>query len=123
MKRHLGIIMIGILFLGVMGIAFSSYVMPQHAEACGWGRSGGGGGDYVPQQRGPRGAFNNGDVLTKEQAFDIVSNHVKRLNPTLSVGQIIDAGSYFDAEVLSEAKVVVEHLGVDKHSGRIMPIG
>ena len=121
MKKYLGIIMIGILFLGVVGVAYSSFMGPQHAEACGWGRSGG--GDFVPQQRGSRGAFNSGESLTKEQAYDIVSNHLKKLNPNLSVGEIIDAGSFFEAEILSEAKEVIERLAVDKRSGRIMPIG
>ena len=123
MKKYLGITMIGILFLGFMGVAYSSFMGPQHAEACGWGNSKGGGGDYTPQQRGSRGAFNNRESLTKEQAYDIVSNHVKKLNPNLSVGEIIDAGSFFEAEILSEAKEVIERLAVDKRSGRIMPIG
>jgi len=121
MKNYLGVAVIGVLFLGVMGVAYFSFLGPHHAEACGWGQSGG--GDYVPQQRDSRGAFNNGESLTKEQAFDIVSNYLKKMNPNLSVGEIVDAGSFFNAEVLSESKAVIEHLAVDKRSGRIMPIG
>lgn len=48
--------------------------------------------------------------------------HVKKLNPNLEVGRINDAGSFFEAEILSKDKEVVQLMGVDKESGRLMLI-
>ncbi len=121
MKRHLRIILTGVFFLAVIGVGYSMFMVPKHADACGYGSSGGQG--YVPQQRGNSGGyFASKPSLTKEQAFDIVTNHVKKLNPNLRVGQINDAGNFFEAEILSEGNEVVQLMGVDKQSGRLMII-
>lgn len=59
---------------------------------------------------------------SKEQAFDIVSNHIRKLKPDLRVGQINDAGNFYEAEILSTDNEVVQLIGVDKQSGRLMLI-
>ena len=52
----------------------------------------------------------------------MVANQVKKLNPDLRIGRLQDAGSYFEAEVLGANGEVVQRLGVDKESGRIILI-
>lgn len=121
MKTYLGIAIAGVLFLGIVGLGFSHFTGSGHANACGWGQSGG--GNYVPERRGPAtGSLSERPFLTKEQAYDVVATHVKRLNPSLQIGQIRDEGSFYDAEILAENGEVVQRLGVDKESGRIMVI-
>lgn len=68
------------------------------------------------------GSLSTKPFLTKEQAYDVVENHVRKLNPALKIGQIIDAGSFYEANVLAENGEVVQRLGVDKESGQIMLI-
>ena len=120
MKRTVKMILSGILFLAVIGLAYSIFMGPGHANACNWGSQGG--KDYVPQKRGSTGPLASRATLTKEQAYDIVANHIQKLNPNLEVGDIKDAGRFYEAEVLSEGKEVIERLAVDKQSGRLMPI-
>lgn len=120
MKKNVKIIITGISFLAVMGLAYTPFAGPDYADACNWGSRGG--KDYVPQKRKSIGPMAKRSSLTKEQAYDIVANHVNKLNPSLEIGEIKDAGRFFEAEVLSEDKEVVERLGVDKQSGRLMPI-
>ena len=120
MKRAVKIILSGILFLAVIGLAYTTFMGPGNANACNWGSQGG--KDYVSQKRGSTGPLANRSTLTKEQAYDIVANHIKKLNPNLEVGDIKDAGRFYEAEVLSEGKEVIERLAVDKQSGRLMPI-
>ena len=122
MKRHFKTVFTGLLLLALIGIGFSMFIGPKQAGACGWGRSGG--QDYVPERRGGgfTGPLAARSSLTKEQALDIVSNHVKRLNPNLKVGQINDAGSFFEAEILSGDNEIIQLMGVDKASGRLMLI-
>lgn len=120
MKRRFKTILTGLFVLTLIGVGSSMFVAPEQAEACGWGRSGG--QDYVPQRQGPAGPLASRPSLTREQALDIVSNHVRRLNPSLKVGQINDAGSFFEAEILSGDSEVVQLMGVDKASGRLMLI-
>lgn len=59
-------------------------------------------------------------ALTKEQVRDILISHVKRLNPNLKIGQIKDNGGFYETEILSKDKEVVQILGVDKHTGRLI---
>jgi hypothetical protein len=120
MKRQVRIIITGFLFLATMG--YTLFVGPDPASACrmrNWGSPGG--GDYVPKWRPPTGSF-DGPSLTKEQAFDIVANHIKKFNPNLQVGQIKDAGPFYEVEILSDGREVVERLGVDKQSGSLQPL-
>ena len=121
MKKHSKKLVFGILSLAIFGFGFLVFTGHQPAEACGWGGSGGQG--YAPQQRGNQmGPLASKPALTQEQAFDIVSNHIKRLNPDLRVGQINDAGNFFEAEILATDNEVVQLMGVDKQSGRLMLI-
>lgn len=120
MKRPVKIIILTVLFVAIIGFSPTFFVGSNHASACGWGNSGG--ENYVPQRRGPTGPLAQRYTLTKEQAFEIVSQHVKRLNPDLEVGRINDAGSFFEAEILSRDNEVVQLVGVDKTSGRLILI-
>ena len=121
MKKHFKITLAGIFLLTFIGFSASFFIGPDIATACSWG--GGGGQGYIPEKRdksmGPLAAKPS---LTKEQAFDIVSNHVKKTNPDLTVGRINDVGNLYEAEVLSQDNEVVQLIGVDKFSGRLMII-
>jgi hypothetical protein len=105
MKRYfVGIAVVGILSLGVMGFTNIPLIGVNHSDACGrMGKSGGG-------------------SLTKEQAYDVLANHVNKINPDLEIGVIKDGGGFYMAEILSEDKEVVERLAVDKKSGQLRVI-
>jgi len=122
MKRYVvGIAVVGILFLGVMGFVGVPFIGLTHSNACSnMGKAGG--GDFVPQQRSQVGSYFNRPALTKEQAFDVLANHVKKINPDLEIGEIKDGGGFYEAEVLSQEKEVVERLAVDKKSGQLRVI-
>ncbi len=120
MKRYVKKIIPGILFLATLGFGYTFYMGPSPADACGTGRAGG--EDYVPKRRGPSGPIAQRPLVTKEQAYDIVTNHVKRLNPTLEVGPINDAGGFYEVDILTDKNKLVQRLGVDKQSGRLMLI-
>ena len=117
MKRYGRILITAILFLAIAGGGSFFLIGPQNAEACGYGNSGG--GDYVPQRRGFSGDTAK-SALTEDQAHEIVANHITRLNPDLEVGEIKDAGRFFEAEILSKDEEIIQLLGVDKFSGRLM---
>jgi len=124
MKTFGAVIIGGLLLLAVFGVAFSNFSGFGHAQACGRGWGAPGGGDYVPQQRsGLSNSFrNSAPALTQDQAQELVANHVKKLNPDLKIGRLQDAGSYYEAEVLGTNGQVVQRLGVDKESGRMILI-
>ena len=88
------------------------------ANACGWGQGGGQG--YVPQRRDQNGFLAQKKPLTQEQAKDIVANYVKRLNPNLTVGNVKDNGSFYEAEIIAEDNEVIQLVGIDKQSGRLI---
>ena len=89
------------------------------ADACGYGQSGG--QDYVPQKRGGGDAYSaQKSALTKEQVREIAAKHVQKLNPDLEVGNINDAGGFYEVEIMSKDKEILQLLGVDKLSGRLM---
>ena len=96
--------------LGLAGIDFAS--------ACGWGQGGGQG--YVPQRRDQNGYLAQKQPLTQEQARDLVTNYVKRLNPKLEVGTITDNGGFYEAEIIGEGNEIIQLVGVDKQSGRLI---
>ena len=95
-----------------------SFVGIDIANACGWGQGGGQG--YVPERRDQNGYLAQKQPLTLEQARDIVTNYVKRLNPKLEVGKINDNGGFYEAEVIGEGNNVIQLVGVDKQSGRLI---
>jgi len=109
-----------VVILAVIGIGFFILGRPGHVSACGYGSQGG--GDYTPQQRKSDGYLAKKQSITKEQAYEIVSNHVKKLNPNLTVGQVNDAGNFYEAEILSKDNEVIQLIGIDKFSGRMMLI-
>jgi hypothetical protein len=120
MKKVVGIIVAGV-FILALGMGFSHIPMMGSGSAysCGWGSSSSGGGDYVPQRRGSIGPA-NAPSLTKDQARDVLSNHVKSLNPDLKIGPVTDGGGFYEADILARSGSVVEHLAVDKISGGIV---
>ncbi len=120
MRRELKNIVVGILLITTIGFGYTLFVGPKHANACGTSRAGG--EDYVPQRRDQVGPIAQGPLITKEQAYDIVASHVKRLNPALEIGQVNDAGGFYEVEVIANKNEVVQRLGVDKQSGRLMLI-
>ena len=58
--------------------------------------------------------------LTENQAREIVTNYVKRLNSKLEVGRVKDSGSFYEAEIIAEDKEVIQLVGIDKRSGRLI---
>jgi len=88
------------------------------ANACGWGQGGGQG--YVPQRRDSNGFLAQKQALSEEQARDIVTKYVKRLNPNLEVGKVKDNGSFYEAEIIAEDNEVIQLVGIDKKSGRLI---
>ena len=122
MKRFLKIFFAGILVITLIGIGQLFIIGPDHASACGYNSGSAGGGDYVPQRRDGTGPMAQKSFLTKEQAADLASSHVKRLNPNLKVGQINDAGSFYEIQILNDTNDVVQRLGVDKQTGRLILI-
>lgn len=90
------------------------------AGACGYGEGGGQG--YVPQRRDEGNAYAARPALTIEQARQIVEQHVTKLNATLKVGPMNDAGELFEAKIFSKDNEVVQIIGVDKRSGRLVLI-
>ena len=118
MKRNVSSFLIGIFFMAIIGFALIAFTGFDHANACGTGSPGG--QDYVPQRRGPTGPLTQRPALTIEQAYEIVANHIRRLNPSLKVGQLNDAGSFYEAEILSQNDELIQRMGVDKLSGRLM---
>jgi hypothetical protein len=120
MKRYVKYVLVVILIVAMAGSASLLVIPPRTASACGFG--GVGGNDYVPQRRNSPGYLTNKTAITAEQAREIVSSHVRKLNPNLEVGRVNDAGGFFEAEILSTDKEVVQLMGIDKFSGRLMPI-
>ena len=119
MKTRKNLIIRVVVILAVVAGAITLLQATNMAGACGWGNSGG--GDYVPQQREAAGNFlAQKPPLTESQARDIVSNYVKRLNPELEIGTVTDNGSFYEAQIISAEKEVVQLLGVDKQSGRLI---
>ena len=118
MKKYKNFLVTAVLFTAMVGAAGFFITIPQNANACGYGNSGG--NDYTPQRRSSSGYLAQKNALTPEQAREIVSSHIRKLNPNLEVGSVNDAGGFFEAEILSKDKEVVQLLGVDKFSGRLM---
>ena len=91
-----------------------SFVGVDIANACGWGQG------YVPQRRDSNGYLAQKQALTEEQARDIVTRYVKRLNSKLEVGNLKDNGSFYEAEIIAEDNEVIQLVGIDKQTGRLI---
>ena len=88
------------------------------AAACGWGQAGG--GDYVPQRRDSNGLWASKGNVSESQAREIVTNYVKKLNPNLAIGEVKDNGGFYEVQVIDQSREVVQLMGVDKRSGRLI---
>ena len=119
MKNNSRGLIAAVLFSAVMIGAYFWPVGPQSTSACMMGTPGGG-DYYMPQRRFPAGQQAQRAALSQEQARQIVTTHVRKLNPDLNVGSINDTGGFYEAEVLSKENEVIQLIGVDKFSGRIM---
>jgi len=117
MSRIAKLTKIFILFLTIIGVF--SFAAIDFAQACGWDRQGGGQG-YVPQRRDQNGFLAQKQVVTQDEARDIVSNYIKRLNPKLAIGNITDNGGFYEAEIIGDDNQVIQLVGVDKQSGRLV---
>ncbi len=89
------------------------------AWACNTGTPGG--GDFGPRARYQPSPSRSGEGVTQNHAYDILSDHISRLNPNLKVGKGLDAGTHYEFEVLVDGKRV-ERLAVDKSTGLIRPV-
>ncbi len=98
--------------------AMTQFVWTDIAAACGYGQSGGSG--YVPQRRDSDGFLANKSPVSEDQAREIVSGYVKRLNPDLEIGKVTDNGGFYEVEVVDAGNEIVQLLGVDKRSGRLI---
>jgi hypothetical protein len=105
--KSLGFLLVGAIFL-----------LPLNAMACGFGNSGG--SDYVPKRQAAYSSNQAASVLEPEQAKNIVTNHIKKLNPDLGIANVNDAGGFFEVEIINQNDEVIQLLGVDKYSGRLM---
>ena len=105
----------------VVGSVFSFTHMGvmDEALACNWGSPGG--GDFGPRAQYQPTPSRSGEGVTQNQAYDILSDHISRLNPNLEVGKGVDAGTHYEFEVLVDGKRV-DRLAVDKSTGQIRPI-
>jgi hypothetical protein len=108
--------MIGASILALAGV--TSFIAVDIAVACNWGQSGG--GDYVPQRRDSGRLLAKKSDVSEDQARDIVTNYVKRLNPNLEIGTVKDNGGFYEIEIVNEGQEIVQLLGVDKRSGRLI---
>ena len=116
MKKLSKTLVMGIAILSIA--AMTQFVWTDMAAACGWGQSGG--GDYVPQRRDSSGFLARKSAVSEEQAQDIVSGYVKKLNPNLEIGKVTDNGGFYEVEIVDSGNEIVQLLGVDKLSGRLI---
>jgi len=110
----------GISLVAIVGFGDFFIGGANYANACGTGAQGG--ESYLPQRRGSTGNLARKSFISKEQAFEMVSQHIKKLNPNLKIGQLNDAGRYFEAEIVTKDNEVVQLIGVDKETGRLLLI-
>jgi hypothetical protein len=116
MTKKIRTIILGASILALMGMI--NFVAVDIAGACGYGQSGG--GAYVPQRRDSGELLANKSAVSENQARDIVTNYVKKLNPNLEIGKIKDNGGFYEVEIVDEGQEMVQLLGVDKRSGRLI---
>ncbi len=116
MTKKIRTIILGASILALMGMI--NFVAVDIAGACGYGQSGGSG--YVPQRRDSDGLLARKSTVSEDQAREIVTSYVKRLNPNLEIGKIQDNGGFYAVEIVDEGQEVVQLLGVDKRSGRLI---
>jgi len=116
MTKKIRTLILGASILALMGMI--NFVAVDIAGACGYGQSGGSG--YVPQRRDSGELLAKKSDVSEDQARNIVTNYVKKLNPNLAIGQVKDNGGFYEVEVVDAGQEVVQLLGVDKRSGRLI---
>lgn len=116
MTRKIKTIIIGTSLLALMGMI--NFVAVDIAAACGTGQPGGSG--YVPQRRDSNGLLAQKSAVSQDQAREIVTGYVKKLNPDLAIGAIKDNGGFYEVEVMGAGNKIIQLLGVDKRSGRLI---
>jgi len=116
MTKKIRSLIIGASLLALTGMI--NFVAVDIATACGYGQSGG--GDYVPQRRDSGELLANKSAVSEDQARDIVTKYVKKLNPNLEIGNVKDNGGFYEVEIVDEGQEIVQLLGVDKRSGRLI---
>jgi hypothetical protein len=116
-KRALVIIALAV--IATAAFSFTLMGAVGDAWACNTGTPGG--GDFGPRARYQPSPSRSGEGVTQNQAYDILSDHISRLNPNLKVGKGLDAGTHYEFEVLVDGKRV-ERLAVDKSTGLIRPV-
>ena len=72
----------------------------------------------MPQRRDSGEFLAKKSAVSENQAREIVTSYVKRLNPDLEIGKIKDNGGFYEVEIVDESQEIVQLLGVDKRSGR-----
>jgi hypothetical protein len=102
----------------IVGSVFSLNHMGVMDEALACNTGTPGGGDFGPRARYQPTPSRSAEGVTQNQAYDILSDHISRLNPNLEVGKGIDAGTHYEFEVLVDGKRV-DRLAVDKSTGLI----
>ena len=115
MNKWLALVL-GLVIIGAVALPFSHMGVMDEALACNTGTPGG--GDFGPRARYQPTPSRSGEGVTQNQAYDILSDHIARLNPNLEVGKGIDAGTHYEFEVLVNGKRV-DRLAVDKSTGLI----
>jgi hypothetical protein len=116
MTKKIRTLILGASILALMGMI--NFVAVDIAGACGYGQSGGSG--YVPERRDSGELLARKSAVSEDQARNIVTNYVKKLNPNLEIGQVKDNGGFYEVEIVDEGREVVQLLGVDKRSGRLI---
>ena len=116
MTKKFRTIIIGASLLALTGMI--NFVAVDIATACGYRQSGG--GDYVPQRRDSGELLANKSAVSEDQARDIVTKYVKKLNTNLEIGNVKDNGGFYEVEIVDEGQEIVQLLGVDKRSGRLI---
>ena len=118
MKKLSKALVMGIAILSIVSI--TQFVSTDIAAACGYNSGQSGGSGYVPQRRDSNGLLARKSAVSQEQARDIVSGYVKKLNPALEIGKVTDNGGFYEVEVVDAGNEIVQLLGVDKRSGRLI---
>lgn len=111
-------LLFGMVIIGAVALPFSHMGTMNEAWGCNWGSPGG--GDFGPRARYQPEPSQSGKKVTQNQAYDILSGHLARLNSNLKVGRSIDAGPYYEFEILVDGKSI-DRLAVDKSTGLIGP--
>ena len=110
------VLLLSLLIIVGSVFSFNHMGVMDEALACNTGTPGG--GDFGPRARYQPTPSRTGEGVTQNQAYDILSDHISRLNPNLEVGKGIDAGTHYEFEVLVGGKRV-DRLAVDKSTGLI----